>query len=54
MQIEAAIALGNYAHFQQNRTAVVRAGALTPLIEQMGSPSAAVQFHAAQALLAIQ
>ena len=54
VQMEAAIALANFALQPQNRTAVVQAGALQPLLEQLSSPSPAVIYHAAQALMALQ
>ena len=54
VQQEAAIAIANFALQPQNRAAVVQAGALGPLLEQLSSPSAAVNYHAAQALMAIQ
>lgn len=54
VQQAAAIALANFAHQPYNRTAVVRAGALAPLLEQLSSPSPGVVYHAAQALMAMQ
>ena len=53
VQEEAAIALTHYAHRPQNRMALVRAGALPPLIEQLSSSSSSVRFHAALALAAM-
>ena len=53
VQLEAAVALANFALHAQHRTAVVQAGALHPLVEQLSSANAAVRFHAAQGLLAI-
>ena len=50
----AAIALTNFAHQPYNRTAVVKSGAMQPLLEQLSSPSAGVAYHAAQALMAMQ
>ena len=38
----------------QNRRSVVQAGALAPLLEQLSSDNPGVNYHAAQALLAIQ
>ena len=54
VQQEAAIALTNFAHQPYNRTAVVKSGAMQPLLEQLSSPSAGVAYHAAQALMAMQ
>ena len=54
VQQAAAVALANFAHQPYNRTAVVRAGALAPLLEQLSSPSPGVVYHAAQALMAMQ
>ncbi len=53
VQQEAAIAICNFAHQAHNRTAVIRAGALPPLIEQLGSTNVGVRYHAAQALLSL-
>ena len=53
VQEEAAIALTHFAHRAQNRMALVRAGALPPLIEQLSSRSSSVRFHAALALAAM-
>ena len=40
--------------FAAQRTAVIRAGALEKLLEQLKSTSAAVRYHGALALMAIQ
>ena len=53
VQQEAAIAICNFAHQAHNRTAVIRAGALPPLIEQLGSTNVGVRYHAAHALLSL-
>ena len=45
--------LSNFAQHPQHRTAVVQAGALDPLVEQLSSANVAVRYHAAQGLLAI-
>ena len=54
VQQEAALALANFAMQPQNRRSVVQAGALAPLLEQLSSDNPAVNYHAAQALLAMQ
>ena len=54
VQQEAALALANFAMQPQNRRSVVQAGALAPLLEQLSSDNPGVNYHAAQALLAIQ
>lgn len=54
VQQEAAIAIANLAERAQYRTAVIQAGALSPLLEQLKSPSAAVRYHGALGLMAIQ
>jgi len=53
VQLEAAVALSNIAQHAQHRTAVVQAGAVGPLVEQLSSTDAAVQYHAAQGLLSL-
>lgn len=54
VQVEAAVALANFAARPRHLTAVVQAGALPPLIEQLKSSSPAVRYHGAAGLLAIQ
>ena len=54
VQEEAAIALANFGERPRYRTAVIRAGVLTPLLEQLKSTNAAVRYHGALALMAIQ
>ena len=46
--------IANLAERAQYRTAVIQAGALSPLLEQLKSPSAAVRYHGALGLMAIQ
>ena len=46
--------VANFAMQPQNRRSVVQAGALAPLLEQLSSDNPGVNYHAAQALLAIQ
>ena len=54
MQEEAAIALASFAERPRHRTAVIKANALPALLEQLKSPSAAVRYYGALALMAIQ
>ena len=54
VQQEASIALASFAERPRHRTAVIRAGAFEKLLEQLKSPSAAVRYHGALALMAIQ
>lgn len=54
VQEEAAVALASFAARPRHRTAVIRAGALAPLLEQLKSTSAAVNYHGAMALLTLQ
>ena len=54
VQQEASIALATFAERPRHRTAVIRAGALEKLLEQLKSTSAAVRYHGALALMAIQ
>jgi vacuolar protein 8 len=53
VQLEAAIAIAGFAGQPRNRTALVRAGALPPLVEQLTSADAAVRYHAAIAMGAL-
>ena len=53
VQEEAAVALASFAERPHHRIAVIRAGALAPLLEQLRSTSAAVRYHGAMALLAL-
>ena len=54
VQEEAAIALASFAERPRHRTAVIKANALPALLEQLKSPSAAVRYYGALALMAIQ
>jgi hypothetical protein len=54
VQAEAAIALASLAERPRHRTAIIKAGALDPLLDQLKSASAAVRYYGALALVAIQ
>ena len=54
VQVEAAIALASFAERPRHRTAVIKAGALNPLLEQLKSPNPAVAYRGALALMAMQ
>ena len=53
VQLEAAVALRNFATHARHRTAVIQAGAVNPFVEQLSSSDAAVQYYAAQGLLSL-
>lgn len=54
VQEEAAIAIASFAERPAHRTALIRAGAINPLLEQLKSASPAVAYRGALALMAIQ
>ena len=54
VQEEAAIALSNFAEWPRFRLRIIKAGAVTALLEQIKSTSPAVQYHGALALVALQ
>lgn len=54
VQQEAAIALTHFAERPRYRLAVVQAGVLSPLLEQIKSANASVRYHAALCLMAVQ
>ena len=54
VQQEASIALATFAARPRYRAAVVRAGVLAPLLEQLKSANAAVRYHGALCLMAVQ
>ena len=54
VQQEAAIALTHFAERPRYRLAVVQAGVLSPLLEQIKSTNANLRYHAALCLMAVQ